>query len=74
MPLCRQSVIYARDGVELPRSLLATGLAPAATCLRDDRPAGSATPPAVWFAYTPDRKSIHPQEHLFLASVRQIMS
>jgi hypothetical protein len=22
------------------------------------------TPPAVWFAYTPDRKGIHPQQHL----------
>ena len=32
--------------------------------MRDDRPAGDSTPPAVWFAYTPDRKSIHPQTHL----------
>jgi hypothetical protein len=34
------------------------------TYVRDDRPAGDATPPAVWFAYTPDRKGIHPQTHL----------
>jgi transposase len=34
------------------------------TYVRDDRPAGDATPPAVWFAYTPDRKGEHPQEHL----------
>ena len=26
------------------------------TYVRDDRPAGNKTPPAVWFAYTPDRK------------------
>jgi transposase len=34
------------------------------TYLRDDRPAGDATPPAVWFAYTPDRKGEHPKAHL----------
>jgi hypothetical protein len=34
------------------------------TYVRDDRPAGDITPPAVWFAYTPDRKGIHPQTHL----------
>jgi transposase len=34
------------------------------TYVRDDRPAGDATPPAVWFAYSPDRKGKHPQEHL----------
>jgi transposase len=34
------------------------------TYVRDDRPAGSATPPAVWFAYTPDRKGEHPRAHL----------
>src|SRR5215468_8366943 len=34
------------------------------TYVRDDRPAGDATPPAVWFAYTPDRKGEHPQSHL----------
>ncbi len=34
------------------------------TYVRDDRPAGDTTPPAVWFAYTPDRKGIHPQTHL----------
>jgi len=32
--------------------------------VRDDRPAGDATPPAVWFAYSPDRKGEHPKEHL----------
>ncbi len=34
------------------------------TYVRDDRPAGVETPPAVWFAYTPDRKGEHPQRHL----------
>jgi hypothetical protein len=34
------------------------------TYVRDDRPAGDQTPPAVWFGYTPDRKGEHPKEHL----------
>ncbi len=34
------------------------------TTVRDDRPANSAVPPAVWFAYSPDRKGAHPQHHL----------
>jgi transposase-like protein len=32
--------------------------------VRDDRPTGSATPPAVLFRYTPDRKGERPAEHL----------
>ncbi len=32
--------------------------------VRDDRNAGSQMPPAVWFAYSPDRKGMHPQNHL----------
>ena len=32
--------------------------------LRDNRPAGDEAAPAVWFAYTPDRKGKWPQEHL----------
>ena len=32
--------------------------------VRDDSASGDATPPAVWFSYTPDRKGIHPQYHL----------
>ncbi len=31
------------------------------TYVRDDRNAGSTLAPAVWFAYSPDRKGIHPQ-------------
>jgi hypothetical protein len=34
------------------------------TYVRDDRPGGDPTPPAVWFAYSPDRKGDHPQGHL----------
>jgi transposase len=34
------------------------------TYVRDDRPAGSEAPAAVWFAYSPDRKSEHPAGHL----------
>ena len=107
LPLYRQSVIYAREGVELDRALLADWVGASAallrplveaicrhvleatklhaddtpipvlapgngktktarlwTYVRDDRTSGSAEPPAVWFAYTPDRKGIHPQTHL----------
>jgi transposase len=107
LPLYRQSVIYAREGVELERALLANWVGAATallrplvdairrhvlagrklhaddtpipvlapgngktktarlwTYVRDDRSAGDATPAAVWFAYTPDRKGIHPQTHL----------
>jgi transposase len=34
------------------------------TYVRDDRPSGSTDAPAVWFAYSPDRKGEHPQHHL----------
>jgi hypothetical protein len=34
------------------------------TYVRDDRPAGDAAAPAVWFAYSPDRKGEHPEQHL----------
>jgi hypothetical protein len=34
------------------------------TYVRDERTAGENTPPAVWFAYTPDRKGEHPRQHL----------
>jgi transposase len=32
--------------------------------VRDDRPAGDTSPPAVWFAYSPNRRGEHPQSHL----------
>jgi len=34
------------------------------TYVRDDRPMGDISPPAVWFTYSPDRKGEHPQAHL----------
>jgi transposase len=34
------------------------------TYVRDNRPAGSASAPAGWFAYSPDRRGEHPQQHL----------
>jgi transposase len=107
LPLYRQSVIYARDGVALDRALLASWVGAASallrplvdairrhvlaatklhaddtpipvlapgngktktarlwTYVRDDRASGDTSPAAVWFAYTPDRKGIHPQTHL----------
>lgn len=107
LPLYRQSEIFARDGVELDRSLLARWvgrvnivlaplidelrkhvffadvvhaddtpmqvLAPGNgktktgrlwTYVRDERPSGGTSAPAVWFSFSPDRKGEHPQEHL----------
>jgi transposase len=34
------------------------------TYVRDDRASGSTAARAVWFAYSPDRKGEHPQQHL----------
>jgi transposase len=34
------------------------------TYVRDDRPAGYSTAPAVWFTYSEDRKGEHPRRHL----------
>jgi transposase len=34
------------------------------TYVRDDRPAGSRAPPAVWYRYSPDRQGRHPRTHL----------
>ncbi len=107
LPLYRQAEIYAREGVELDRTLLAQWvgstsallapltdalrkhvftadvvhaddtpipvLAPGRgktktgrlwTYVRDERPSAGTVAPAVWFAYTADRKGEHPQRHL----------
>src|SRR5271154_1520092 len=107
LPLYRQSEIYAREGIELDRTLLAQWvgnlsallipltdalrahvlasdvvhaddtpipvLAPGRgktktgrlwTCVRYERPAAGELAPAVWFAYSSDRKGEHPQAHL----------
>ncbi len=34
------------------------------TYVRDDRPTAESTPPAVWFAYSEDRKDEHPKQQL----------
>jgi len=34
------------------------------TYVRDGRPCGDATPPAAWFAFSPNRRGEHPQAHL----------
>ena len=34
------------------------------TYVRDDRPSADTAAPAVWFAYSPDRKGEHPKRHL----------
>lgn len=34
------------------------------TYVRDDRPAASRAPPAVWYGYSPNRQGQHPREHL----------
>ncbi|QYD67930.1 IS66 family transposase [Paraburkholderia edwinii] len=107
IPFYRQSVMYARDGVEIepgtmghwlggltwllnplvdavrrhalggtkvhaddtPLPVLAPGNGRTKTgrlwvYVRDDRSSGSNEAPAVWFAYTPDRRGEHPQRHL----------
>jgi len=107
LPLYRQAEIYAREGVDLSRSLLAQWvgqttallapltdalrahvvaadvvhaddtpipvLAPGLgttktgrlwTYVRDERPAAGKAAPAVWFAFSPNRKGEHPQHHL----------
>jgi transposase len=58
--------IHADD---IPVPVLAPGMGKTKTgrlwtYVRDDRPAGSTEAPAVWFAYSPDRKSEHPSNHL----------
>jgi transposase len=106
-PLHRQSQIFAREGIELDRSILARWIGEVAallepvaevlrryvldtdklhgddtplpvlapgtgrtkigrfwTYVRDNRPAGDKSAPAVWFAYSPNRKGEHPQQHL----------
>ena len=107
IPLHRQAVMYARDGVEIipgamgywmgsivsllaplvdavrryalaggkvhaddtPLPVLAPGNGRTKTgrlwvYVRDDRPSACEEPAAVWFAYTPDRRGEHPQQHL----------
>jgi transposase len=67
----RQYVLNATKlhGDDIPVPVLAPGNGKTKTgrlwtYVRDDRPADSREPPAVWFAYSPDRKSEHPAQHL----------
>jgi transposase len=107
LPLYRQSIMYAREGVTLERATMAEWVGAASNLLaplvdavrrhvmaasklhaddtpvpvlapgrgktktgrlwvyvRDDRPAAGTAAPAVWFAYTGNRKGEHPQRHL----------
>lgn len=67
----RRYVLEARKlhGDDTPVPVLAPGNGTTRTArlwtyVRDDRPAGATSAPAVWFAYSPDRKGDHPQQHL----------
>ena len=56
-------------GDDIPVPVLAPGNGKTKTArlwtyVRDDRSSGSKEAPAVWFAYSPDRKSDHPAGHL----------
>lgn len=56
-------------GDDTPIPVLAPGTGKTATgrlwtYVRDDRPAGSTEAPAVWFAYSKDRRGEHPARHL----------
>jgi transposase len=62
LPLYRQSQIYAREGVELPRSTMADWLGQ--VYLRDNRRWSPSDKPAALFRYSPDRKGERPREHL----------
>lgn len=73
-PLSESIRRYALGGVKVhaddtPLPVLAPGKGRTKTArlwayVRDDRPAGSSDPPAVCFAYSPDRRGCHPQAHL----------
>src|ERR1700739_562720 len=60
---------YKLHGDDTPVPVLCPGRATTKqgrlwTYVRDDRPAGSADPPAVFFRYSPDRKGERPRSHL----------
>ena len=71
MEVLRRHVLSAEKlhGDDTPVPVLAPGLGKTKigrlwTYVRDDRPAGDQTAPAVWFCYSPDRKGEHPKAHL----------
>ena len=58
--------IFADD---TPVAMLAPGTGKTQTarlwaCVRDERPWGSAIPPASWYQFSSDRKGQHPKDHL----------
>lgn len=67
-----RSHVFAADAVhadDTPIPVLAPGRGKTKTgrlwtYVRDERPAAGEVAPAVWFAYSPDRKGEHPQRHL----------
>lgn len=73
-PLVEALRRYVFDGGKLhaddtPVPVLAPGMGKTKTgrlwtYVRDDRPAADTAAPAVWFAYSPDRKGEHPERHL----------
>jgi hypothetical protein len=63
---CAASKVHADD---TPVPVLAPGNGKTKTgrlwaYVRDDRPSAQTTAPAVWFAYSEDRKGEHPRQHL----------
>jgi hypothetical protein len=68
--LCRYVMSATKlHGDETPVPVLAPGEGQTKTgrlwtYVRDNRPAGDPAAPAVWFAYSPDRKGDHPAQHL----------
>ncbi len=73
-PLVQALSRYVRAGEKIhaddtPLPVLAPGRGRTRTgrlwvYVRDDRPAAGTAAPAVWFAYSPDRRGTHPQQHL----------
>ncbi|MBP6096221.1 MAG: IS66 family transposase, partial [Methyloversatilis sp.] len=73
-PLVQALSRYVRAGEKIhaddtPLPVLAPGRGRTRTgrlwvYVRDDRPAAGTAAPAVWFAYSPDRRGAHPQQHL----------
>ena len=67
----RQHVLAASKlhADDTPVPVLAPGMGKTKTArlwtyVRDDRPSGDSTAPAVWFVYSEDRKGEHPKQHL----------
>jgi transposase len=73
-PLVQALSRYVRAGEKIhaddtPLPVLAPGRGRTRTgrlwvYVRDDRPAAGTAAPAMWFAYSPDRRGAHPQQHL----------